>query len=153
MRKNYLEIVQLITHICRSHPLVNDVHYGIYHSSQCENIRYGAIILTPDPIDTTMNTIHYNFNLMYVDRLVADESNELEIQSCGIDIIREIVSVLANHESMLLDYEDNISINVFSRQFADNVAGTVTSIRITAPSNLGECTWYKYCDECGTGHI
>ncbi|MCD8041526.1 MAG: hypothetical protein LUH10_00525 [Tannerellaceae bacterium] len=148
MRKNYLELVKLISNICLAHPLVNDVHYGIYHSSQCENIEYGAIILTPGSMDTTVNTIEYNFNLMYVDRLKADESNELEVQSNGIDVIRGIISVIAEHHSMLLDYEDTVNVNVFSRQFADNVAGAVAPIRIKAPSNLGECAWYTYHDEC-----
>lgn len=148
MRKNYLEIVNLLTGICKQHPLVNDVHYGIYHSSQCQDIQYGAIILTPESFSTDINTIGYSFNIMYVDRLTTDESNEIEIQSNGIDIIRGIVSILGEHEAGLFDYENSISINVFSRQFADNAAGAVGTINIQAPANIGECTWYKYCDEC-----
>lgn len=147
MKKNYLEIVNLLTGICRAHPLVNDVHYGIYHSSQNENIQYGAVIITANTIATSVNTISYSFNLMYVDRLTADETNEIEVQSCGVDVIRQVVSVLSEHHSLLLDYENNINVEVFTRQFADNVAGAVATINIQAPSNLGECTWYNYCDD------
>ncbi len=148
MRKNYLEIVELLTKICLAHPLVNDVHYGNYQSQERENISYGAVILTPGTIGTTVNTITYGFTLTYVDRLKTDERNEIEIQSCGIDVIRGIVSAISAHGSMLLDYHDPIEVNVFSRQSGDNVAGAMASVSLETTSNIGECTWFRYCDEC-----
>lgn len=147
MSKNYQETVDLIRKISLQHPFVNDFFYGRYNAMDCGDINYGAIILTPEPIQTTLDIVTFNFNLMYVDRLQSDESNEVEIQSVGIDVIRQILNVFSD-SFPIFDYEDGVDINVFSRQFSDNTAGAIATVQLIIPSDNGECTWYCYEDEC-----
>lgn len=147
MKKNYFEIIEFIEGVCLQHPFVNNFYYGIYRALEADNIDYSAIILTSSGINRSQNTIEYKFNLMYVDRLMNDRSNEIEIQSTGLDVLQGILSVISESDPYT-DYNLNYSLNVFREQFADNVSGCVTTISITAPSNIGECTWYVYCDPC-----
>ncbi|WP_455649925.1 hypothetical protein [Enterocloster citroniae] len=137
----------MIKAICLQHPFVDSFFYGIYRAIDTENISYAAIILTPLPVIPRANTATYSFNMMYVDRLTVDRSNLIQVQSVGIDVIRGIASVISESQEVA-DFTDNISINVFDGQFADDVAGAVASIEIELPSNIGNCTWYEYCDPC-----
>lgn len=144
---NYSELVKYIESVCLQHPFVNSFYYGIYHSSEANNICYGSIILTPGSINTANTTNEFSFNIMYVDRLTEDRSNLIQVQSESIDIIRSILSVISNDVD-IIDYETGVTVNVFFEQFADNVAGGVGTISITLPSNTGECTWYDHCPTC-----
>lgn len=145
--RNYLEAIETLKSVCSQHPFVNNVYYNIYRALDEDNIDYAAIILTPNAIVSTVNTVQYGFNIMYVDRLMIREKNEIEVQSTGIDAIRQIVNVL-DENFPSLSYDTRLNINVFTGQFADNVAGAVASIDFSLPSEVGECTWYKYCPPC-----
>lgn len=145
--KNYYELIQYIESVCTQHPMVNSFFYGVYLANETPDICYGAIILTSDNINTTATLSQYSFNLMYVDKLMADRSNVVNIQSEALDTIKSILGVVAS-DFDVIDYEQLINLRLFTDQFADGVAGAVGQIEISLPSNIGECTWYDYCKKC-----
>lgn len=145
--KNYHELIRYIENVCIQHPYVNSFFYGIYQAHETPDICYGAIILTPGEVVTTRNTTDFSFNIMYIDRLTNDRANITQVQSEAIDAIRVILSVIAE-DSKVIDYEQSVTLNVFTDQFADNVAGAVGRIEFSLPSNIGECAWYDNCEKC-----
>lgn len=148
---NYFGIVQTIRDATHRHPFVHSFYYEQYTAQDIENIEYPAVILTPETITNSGGILAYSFNLMYVDRLQAGDVNLIEVESVGVDVLQDLLFDVED-ELPTGELEDGLSINVFSRQFADDCAGAVLTFTIDIPRGQGECLWYKTedaneCDE------
>lgn len=66
----------------------------------------------------------YNFNIFYVDRLLEDKSNQLDIQSAAIDSLREVVMNVSN------DFIEckSATFTTFNERFNDSCAGAYVSV-------------------------
>lgn len=149
VKYNYLELVDLIKQVSLMHPFVNSFFEGIYSvAGEESNIKYGAIVLTPNTHQIGKQVSTYNFNIMYVDRTTKDRDNTLEVQSVGIDVLVEILSALIDRFDMGID--ESVTINVFKEQFADETAGALTTISIQVQSNISECHWLDNEVKCKT---
>lgn len=79
--------------------------------------------------DLEDGTRAYAFSLFYVDRLTADKSNELEIQSVGIRVLENILQVLESYEIFAGDHV----FETFNQRFTDECAGVWTDVTFTLP--------------------
>ena len=91
--------------------------------------KYSAVILQQQTHRRNNDFISFNFYLGYSDRLNEDKSNEIEIQSTGIQVINSIVSKLED-----LGFDTTMgSYNVFTERFLALAAGCYTELSITVP--------------------
>lgn len=74
--------------------------------------------------------IHYGFELYYVDRLTNDKSNQIEVQSVGVQTLDNIVRAIGE-ELMVEDYR----FSPFYQKFADECSGVICYVTIGAPVN------------------
>lgn len=145
-RYNYYELIKEIENVALQHPLVNSFYTDRYTVNDGD-VYYPAFIVTNDSISVGESTTIYNMNFLYVDRLSESESNLVQIQSVGVDIISEIANVI--RECLDMNISTDMNLNVFRNQFADNVAGAVmNSVPITLASNTGRCDWFNFKQRC-----
>lgn len=76
--------------------------------------------------------ISYAFTFFYVDRLTADASNEVAIQSVGIETLENILRQLAD----VGIYADQAAFRTFNQRFADECAGVYCTVQLEVPKDV-----------------
>ena len=97
---------------------VPDVTYGVFAWLQGEH--RSAV---DDPV------ISWSFTFFYADRLTADRSNEIAVQSTGIDALENVLRTLADAGIVASDY----SFRTFNERFSDECAGAFCNVVLQAP--------------------
>ena len=72
----------------------------------------------------------FSFTFFYVDRLRTDEKNQIEVQSVGVEALRNILKTLS--ENFDVEVED-YNITTFNQRFTDVCAGAFASVRLQVP--------------------
>lgn len=96
-----------------------DARYGVFSFVQGEH---------SSAIDT--NVVTYAFTLFYVDRLKNDRSNQIEIQSVGIQTLDNVIRTL---DEMGIYAETGYSFQVFNQRFVDECAGVMCRVSLSVP--------------------
>lgn len=127
------DTIRLIESIASSQPSIkmiveNDIwklnaepsaDYGVFGFRQTE---HSANIDNP--------TIDYGFEFYYIDRLTADRSNQIEVQSVGVQTLDNIVRKLAE-DVAVSDYR----FVPFYQRFADECSGVICTLSVSVPVN------------------
>lgn len=114
--------------------IVNDY----YRINELPNIEYACVGVQQTQHEViSPNVVRYGLHMVYADRLTADKSNELQVQSDGMLILGNIINALTT----LRDVEvvDNISFETFTQRFADECAVVVATFEVESTYDLGEC--------------
>lgn len=118
---NFKETINTILEVARNHKMVNEVGYGdIYEHLNSGEHKYPLVFLTVDSVEldlTTNNSI--NFTLFYVDMLMDDNSNKLDIQSFAITTLEKLTNELNN----ILGGVEPSNVTLFTEKFTDLCAG------------------------------
>lgn len=72
--------------------------------------------------------IDYNFEFYYIDRLTNDLSNQIEVQSVGVQTMDNIVRRLEEEGLMVSEYR----CTPFYQKFADECSGVICTLTIGA---------------------
>jgi len=147
--KNYnlFELNNLIKSICNAHPLINDYFINKYRVVESDNINYPLLACTVNYITSAENTLTFNVNMLYADRLTDQRDNEITVQSIGVSSLIEVVNALKELAPVAVD--DSYNITPFTEQFADNCAGVFATLNIETPHYIGQCNWVdKTCIDC-----
>lgn len=127
------EIIDAFNQISIEQPVVREyIKSGnIYDLSSERNSKFGVFCVTQGThtanIDDGYTT--YNFFLYYVDRLSSDKSNKIEIQSTGLEVLKNIIRVFRE------DYDCDVTradFDVFTERFSEECAGCYATISIVA---------------------
>lgn len=108
----------------------------IFKLNTIPNAKYAVFAYTQGEHLTSVSgdLATYRLTLFYVDRLLADKSNQTQIQSTGTQVLRNILTMMSE-----LDFQvDNMPIQPFTQQFVDECAGVYCSVAIGA-ANGCEC--------------
>lgn len=76
--------------------------------------------------------------LYYGDRLLEGESNKIEIQDRGVDIVRSVLNGLQE-----VEIGEGMTFNFFEQKFADKLAGVWCEVDLITLDELGECNGYE----------
>lgn len=112
------------------------IHNDIFKLNTIPNAKYAVFAYTQGEHLTSVSgdLATYRLTLFYVDRLLADKSNQTQIQSTGTQVLRNILTMMSE-----LDFQvDNMPIQPFTQQFVDECAGVYCSVAIGA-ANGCEC--------------
>lgn len=123
------QVVKRIQEIAEAQPNVNFTSEGdVYVLNSLQNIEYAAVIVTQNTHAENDDFRIYNFYVFYVDRLLDDKFNRLEIQSAGLECLSNIVATLRN------EYEvGEIRYIPFNERFDSECAGVYMEIAISVP--------------------
>ena len=134
------ELINKLKTIAISKPNINYVCDGdVYTLNSLPNIDYSVFFITQNDHSIYQDTITYNLNLFYIDRISDSEDNVLNIQSDGILQLTNIINTLVFSEDV--DVEGEITFVPFIQRFADQCAGVYCTVRFVCNNNLGSCSY------------
>lgn len=134
------EIINKLKDIAISKPNINFVGDGdVYTLNSIPNIDYSVFFITQNDHSIYQDTITYNLNLFYIDRISDSEDNTLNIQSDGMLQLTNIINTLVFSEDV--DVDGDINFVPFIQRFADQCAGVYCTVRFIVDNNLGVCSY------------
>lgn len=132
------DLVQNIKNVALSYPSVNTfVTDDVYTLNTLRDIKYGAMVLTQQEHthNDDDNTDTFRFWIFYVDRQTSDKSNVIDVETHGIQILKNLFATLEDLGVMW----DNVTFHSFNEKFGDMCSGVYADVRLTVGS-----------DTCGT---
>ena len=134
------QTIKLISDIASSHEQINTVFFGDVWEflAQTDNT-YPAMFYSLTGSSIAAKELTMNFSLFFLDRQLQDESNENDVLSDQLLIAQDIVSMLRYPK---FDWEigDNVTLEFFTENEKDYLAGVKADIRCPAHSPLAKST-------------
>ena len=133
---NLFQTIDNIKKIALVQPNVRTAIEGNVYSimNNTPDLQYGVVVITQGTHRSDEMFNYFNFNIFYIDRLVDDmESNRLQIQSIGIQILNNIINTFADEYD--IDLSSDVQYNPFTQKFADETAGDYISITLEVPKD------------------
>ena len=134
-----LETITKILEIAKRQKNVGYVGEGdIYSLNNLPNIDYSVIFVTQSNHSQTTDLMQYHLTVYYVDRLMNDDSNRLQIQSHGISVLKNLFNVISEELDIVIS---DVNYTTFTHRFKDNCSGVFANITITTDNEIGLCSY------------
>ena len=134
------EVITKFLNIAKKQPNIGYTGEGdIYTLNSLPNLEYSVFFVTQQQHNQSEDVISYNLILYYVDRLVEDDANMLDIQSNGIIMLGNIINTFINENDADINYD--ITYQPFTHKFADKCAGVYANVKIEVGNNIGVCNF------------
>lgn len=97
---------------------------------------YTKMYMVPEVTVLNQNQLTYNFRIIIVDRLNEDYSNQRDVMSDTLEIIKDVFTIL-----YLSEYESewNAVVNPFLEAFETKLCGWSMNLQITQPFDYNRC--------------
>ncbi|WP_262894335.1 hypothetical protein [Alistipes senegalensis] len=132
-----LETIRTLEAIAlEQHSVAMVIENDVFKLNTIPNVKYAVFAYTQGRHTTSVSgdITTFQLTLFYIDRLTEDKSNQVEIQSTGTQVLRNILYMMSE-----LDFEvSSMPIQPFNQRFADECAGVYCEVSIGA-SNGCEC--------------
>lgn len=134
-----VELIQRIEDNARKQPCIASiVRNDVFRINSLPDLKYGVFAwLQGQHSGSVSNGMdRYSFTLFYVDRLKADEGNQIEVQSTGCSVLGNILRLLEEEGIGVEDY----TLQPFNQRFTDVCAGVFCNVtfEVTSSWNCGE---------------
>lgn len=119
--------------VASQQPAVNTIiRNDVFRINSAPSLKYGVFAWTQGQhtgnVATGFNT--YTFSLFYVDRLKDEESNQVEVQSVGCEVLGNILRALEDYDIEVSSY----TMQTFNQRFTDQCAGVFANVTMTVPA-------------------
>jgi len=160
----YKTIIDDLTELCDNHKMINSFGVGDIRQlgyflemntdddlNKGENTgnkspKYPLVFAIPQPISRDRRTIQYGFNILVMDIINEDMTNEVQVHSDTLQIAEDILAQFGYGNSPTTgNYYDKYdiitptSITPFSESFDDYVSGVNLSLNLLVDSPLDRC--------------
>lgn len=128
------QIIKAFEVIASNQPSVNMiVRNDIFRLNEKSDARYGVFGWTQGIHSSSLDSamFNYQFTFFYVDRLTEDKSNQVDVQSVGIETLDNIIHEL---DSRGMFVENNYTMQTFNQRFLDECAGVFCNVTISVPA-------------------
>lgn len=130
------ELVNYIKNVSLAYPTVQEFGEGdIYEFMNSGEHKYPTIFLTIESITSDEDTQTLNATLFYVDRLLSNSSNKIDVQTVGLTALKSIKEKL--EEANYINFT-SINYTPFTEKFSDLCAGAFAQCNIQVNDTL-EC--------------
>lgn len=121
---------------------VNNIYEGdVYEINKNQDTKYPAFVITETQHSGNgTDTMTYGYSLFFIDRLLEDKSNELEIKDWAKRAIENVITNISVSNTGYV--KDNYTITTFTERFESLCAGAFSQIRVEVP-----------VDNCDLPHI
>ena len=139
-----LELIKTIEVVASKQPSIKMVvENDVFRLNKKSDARYGVFAFVQGQHSTSISSslISYTFTFFYVDRLKNDRSNQIEIQSVGIQTLDNIIRTL---DEMGVNSEQEYTFQVFNQRFLDECAGVFCNVTLSVPVN--SLCWEGFAD-------
>ena len=127
------QVIKAFEIIASHQPSVNMiVQNDIFRLNAKSDARYGVFGWTQRVHSSSLdsNTVNYQFTFFYIDRLTEDKSNQIEIQSVGIETLDNIIREI---DARGLFVNEGYTMQTFNQRFLDECAGVFCNLTISVP--------------------
>lgn len=127
------QVIKVFEVIASQQPSVNMiVQNDIFRLNSKSDARYGVFGWTQGQhsSSTDSSMFSYSFTFLYVDRLKNDVSNQIEVQSVGIQTLDNILRRL---DDLGIFVSSSYSFQTFNQRFLDECAGVFCSVTLQVP--------------------
>ena len=127
------EVIKAIELVAYQQPSVNMiVQNDIFRLNAKSDARYGVFGWTQGQHSTSADSsmFTYSFTFFYVDRLKNDVSNQIEVQSVGIQTLDNILREL---DDLGIYMSSSYSFQTFNQRFTDECAGVFCNVALQVP--------------------
>lgn len=127
------QVIKAFEVVASQQPSVNMiVQNDIFRLNSKSNARYGVFGWTQGQhsASTDSDLFTYSFTFIYVDRLKNDRSNEIEVQSVGIQTLDNILRKLEDFDIFV---SSSYSFQTFNQRFLDECAGVFCNVSLQVP--------------------
>lgn len=132
-------LLKTIGQIAINNKLVNYYAAGgsIYELNALDIKDYSLIYVSPTGNhETTGNYTSYQLTLFYIDRLTDDSSNEVQIFSTGVEVIKDLVRKIGDLSDVLSVSNQYIIQNFTeTEKMSDRCAGAYATVSVTVMEN------------------
>lgn len=127
------QLINLFEGIAKEQPSINMiVQQDVFKMNSAPSLKYGVFAWTQGQHSGSINGMQtYSFSLFYVDRLLEDLSNQIEIQSVGCETISNILRMLDENDVEVSNY----TIQTFNQRFTDECAGVFCNVNLSVLPN------------------
>ena len=127
------QVIRAFEVVASHQPSVNMiVQNDIFRLNSKSDARYGVFGWTQGQhsasVDSSLMT--YSFTFFYVDRLKNDMSNQIEVQSVGIQTLDNILRKLEDFDIFV---SSSYSFQTFNQRFLDECAGVFCNVNLSVP--------------------
>lgn len=127
------ELIKTIEIVASHQPAIKMVvENDIFRLNNRSDAKYGVFAFVQGQHTTSVDSsvITYAFTFFYVDRLKNDRSNQIEIQSTGIQTLDNMIRAL---DDLGIYSEQTWSFQVFNQRFLDECAGVFCNVSLSVP--------------------
>ena len=140
------EVIKLFEVVASQQPSVNMiVQNDIFRLNSKSDARYGVFGWTQGQHSTSAesSTFTYSFTFFYVDRLKHDLSNQIEVQSVGVQTLDNILRKL---DDLGVYVNSTYTFQTFNQRFLDECAGVFCNVSLQVPVS-------SMCSESFVGYL
>jgi len=151
MNINYKQILTYFSSIAYHHEQIRSFGFG--DLTQCTNDiitkqepRYTRMYVVPTNVEFNQNHIHYNFNIIIMDKVEDDLSNLEEVMSDTLEICTDIWTIFwqsytqeSGDFSKIIVGDWEPSIEPFTERFETILGGWTLQIKMSAPFDYNSC--------------
>ena len=133
MTMTLVELIKTMEVVASHQPSIHMVvENDIFRLNNKADAKYGVFAFVQGQHTTSIDSsvISYTFTLFYVDRLKNDRSNQIEIQSVGIQTLDNIIRAM---DDVGIFVETSYSFQVFNQRFTDECAGVFCNVSLSVP--------------------
>lgn len=127
------DTIRRIEAVAKAQPAVRTIiQNDVYRLSEMPDVRYGVFAWTQEMHSEALDDYGplFRFVLFYVDRLTEDGGNQVEVQSTGVDVLRNVIRGIAA-ELEVTDW----TYQTFNQRFADMCAGAFARVAVRVPAS------------------
>ena len=127
------QVIKAFEVVASQQPSVNMiVRNDIFRLNSKSDARYGVFGWTQGQHSTSADSsmFTYSFVFFYVDRLKNDRSNEIEVQSVGIQTLNNILRKL---DDIGVFVSSTYNFQTFNQRFLDECAGVFCNVSLQVP--------------------
>jgi len=148
---NYYQIIQDLSGISYNHPQINSFGYGditqitMDVDTQKEPL-YTRCYVVPGQTVFNQNRIDYNFSIIILDQVNNDLSNQQDVMSDTLEIIKDVWTILyqsytSQYGGFTIDYEPlwNSPVTPFLERFETVLGGWTMNITVEQPYDYNTC--------------
>ena len=136
------QIYKALSDIALEQPNIRTIVLNdIYKLDTLKDVRYSVFGITQNyehEQDETRR--YYSLNLYYIDRLLEDGSNDVDIQSTGIEVLSNIIETLLEELGGKAELDETVKYQCFTQKFVDETSGVYARIKLAIPLS-------SYCEE------
>ena len=124
----FKQVVEKLTELGKELGIKTVFVQDIYQINNNPDISYPVLVIESDETRETLDLWQYRFRLTYVDILAEDQSNLIDIQSTGMELLSKLLRNIPENWNLT-----SSSYRTFLQRFNDECSGVYCWITLEVP--------------------